>query len=121
MKGLQRRVQDRHSLGGPAAEISWRFGVDLPALARACPEIEVAGYAADVERLRVDLEAYRQELGDCAVSLALRPSPPDCESPENLAEKVRLARDRGVARVDFYHYGLNRLDALDWIRSALGA
>ena len=107
--------------GAPAADISWRFGIDLAQLARACPEVEVAGYAADVDRLRLDLEAYRQALGDCAVSLALRPSPPDCEAPENLAEKVRLARDRGVARVDFYHYGLNRLDALDWIRSALQA
>ena len=53
--------------------------------------------------------------------MALRPSPPDCESPENLAAKVALARELGCARVDFYHYGFVRLDALDMIRAALEA
>ena len=107
--------------GAPAAETSWRFGVDLARLKRACREIEVLGYAADPERLRLDLEKYRQHLGDCPVALALRPSPPDCETPENLAAKVRLARDLGVVRVDFYHYGFVRLEALDWIRAAVEA
>ena len=79
----------------------------------------MAGYAADAERLRLDLEAYRQQLGDCPIALALRPSPPDCDTPENLAAKVRLARDLGVARLGFYHYGFVRLGALDWIRTAV--
>ena len=39
----------------------------------------------------------------------------------NLAAKVRLARELGVARVDFYHYGFLRLGALDWIRAAIEA
>jgi hypothetical protein len=107
--------------GGPAAEISWRVGVDLDRLGRACDEVAVAGYAADPERLRLDLETYREHIGDCPLAVALRPSPPDCDTPENLAAKVRLARDLGVARVDFYHYGLVRLQALDWIRAALEA
>ena len=105
--------------GSPAAEISWRVGVDLARLQRVCGEVEVVGYAADPERLRLDLEAYTQHLGDCPAALALRPSPPDCETPENLAAKVRLARELGVARVDFYHYGFVRLEALDWIRAAV--
>ena len=107
--------------GAPAVESAWRMGVDLERLQRACGEIEVLGYAADVDRLRLDLEAYRQRLGDCPLALALRPSPPDCETPENLAAKVRLARDSGAVRVDFYHYGFVRLDALDWIRAAVEA
>jgi hypothetical protein len=107
--------------GGPAAEIAWRFGVDLGRLQRASAEIEVLGYAAEVDRLRLDLETYRQMVGDHPLALALRPSPPDCETPENLAAKVRLARDGGAARVDFYHYGFVRLEALDWIRAALEA
>jgi hypothetical protein len=107
--------------GAPAADISWRVGVDLPGLARACSEIEVLGYAADVDRLRLDLEAYRQRVGELPLSVALRPSPPDCETADNLASKVRLAREAGVARVDFYHYGFVRLEALDWIRAALEA
>ncbi len=81
----------------------------------------MAGYAADVDRVRLDLEAYRARLGDVPLSMALRPTSPDCDTPENLAEKLRLARELGVAQVDFYHYGFVRLEALEWIRAALEA
>ena len=108
-------------IGSPAAEISWRVGIDLARLQQACGEVEVLGYAADPKRLRLDLEAYTQQLGAAPAALALRPSPPDCETPENLAAKVRLARELGVGRVDFYHYGFVRLEALDWIRAAVEA
>jgi hypothetical protein len=107
--------------GGPAADVGWRFGIDLPALRHVCPEVEVLGYAADVERLRLDLETYGGVLDGRPFSVALRPSPPDCESEANLAAKVALARDLGVARVDFYHYGFVRLEALDWIRGAIAS
>jgi hypothetical protein len=73
------------------------------------------GYAADPERIRGDLDGY----GEAAVSVIYRPSTPDCDSEEAVRVKVDLARDRGMTRVDFYHYGLMRLDALDWIRAAL--
>ena len=45
--------------------------------------------------------------------------PPDCRSADNLAAKVALVRERGLERVDYYHYGLSRLRALDWIRQSL--
>ncbi len=107
--------------GAPAAGTAWRTGVDLVRLHEAGAEVEVLGYAADVERVRFDLDAYRQALGECPLSVALRPSHPDCVEPENLAAKVRLARELGVTRVDFYHYGFLRLGALDWIRAAIEA
>ena len=62
-----------------------------------------------------DLDTYGRD----AVSVIFRPSTPDCDSAAALRAKVDLARDRGLRRVDFYHYGLMRLDALDWIRTAL--
>jgi len=104
--------------GEAAAEIAWRLGVDLAALAGACDGLEAIGYAADPARLRLDLEANRALGGD--LSVVLRPMPPDCDSAENLREKVSLARELGLRRVDFYHYGLMRLDALDLIGEALG-
>ena len=73
------------------------------------------GYAADPAWVARDLDAY----GDAAVSVIFRPTTPDCDSAEDLRAKVELARERGLRRVDFYHYGLMRLDALDWIRAAL--
>src|SRR5207248_7433837 len=96
--------------GPPAATIGWKLGVDLPALAGACDGLEAIGYAADPARLRFDLDAYRDVTQD--LSVVLRPMPPDCDSAANLREKVRHARELGLRRVDFYHYGLMRLDAL---------
>ena len=107
--------------GAPAADIAWRYGIDLPALARVCPGVEALAYAADVERVRLDLDAYRGILGDASLAMAVRPALPDCDGPENLAAKVALARELGLERVDFYHYGFVRLESLDWIRAALDA
>jgi hypothetical protein len=106
-------------VGGPAAEISWRLGVDLEGLGRVCQGFAVLAYAADVARVRFDLESYSHAVGHVPLSVCLRPSPPDCDSVENLAAKIALARELGVAGVHFYHYGFVRLEALDMIRAAL--
>lgn len=106
--------------GGPAAEISWQLGVDVGAVAAACGQLEAIGYAADPERLRVDLAAYRAAIGpDRRLSVIMRPMAPDCDSAENLAAKLEIARQLDVAEVGFYHYGFMRLQSLDLIRSAL--
>jgi hypothetical protein len=107
--------------GEPAAAVGWRFGIDLPALAAVCPEVMVLAYAADVERVQLDLEAYRSALGDATVSVVLRPIPPDCETAENLAAKLALARELGVGWAGIYHYGFLRLETLDLVRAALEA
>ena len=57
-------------------------------------------------------------VGATPLSVILRPAPPDCDSPQNLGEKLRLASELELERVAFYHYGLMRLDALDLIREA---
>ncbi len=117
LSGAVKGYADGRPTGAPAPSIAWQLGVDVDAVARACDGIEAIGYTADPERIRGDLDAY----GDAAVSVILRPSTPDCDSAEDLRAKVDLARERGLGRVDFYHYGLMRLDALDWIHAALTA
>jgi hypothetical protein len=107
--------------GDPAAAIGWRLGIDLPALAAVCPEVQVLAYAADVERVRLDLEAYRDALGDATVSVVLRPIPPDCDTVENLAAKLALARELGLGWAGIYHYGFLRLETLDLVRAAFEA
>jgi hypothetical protein len=108
--------------GDAAPSIAWRLGVDVDAVACACGSLEAIAYAADPARVRLDLEAYRSSLSqDGTLSAALRPMLPDCESAENLAEKLRVARAVGLERVDFYHYGLAPLAALDRIQEALAA
>jgi hypothetical protein len=116
LSGAVKGYADGRPTGPPSPSIAWQLGVDVDAVADACNGIEAIGYAADPERIHGDLDAY----GNAAVSVIFRPSTPDCDSAEDLRVKVDLARDRGLRRVDFYHYGLMRLDALDWIHDALG-
>jgi hypothetical protein len=115
LSGAVKGYADGRPTGDPAPSIAWQLGVDVGAVAGACDGIEAIGYAADPERIRSDLDAY----GDAAVSVIFRPSTPDAESAADVRAKVELARERGLGRVDFYHYGLMRLDALDWIHEAL--
>jgi hydrogenase/urease accessory protein HupE len=116
LSGAVKGYADGKPTGDPSPSIAWQLGVGVDTVAAACDGIEAIGYAADPDWVARDLDAY----GDTAVSVIFRPSTPDCGSAANLRAKVDLARDRGLRRVDFYHYGLMRLDALDWIRSALG-
>jgi hypothetical protein len=113
--GAVKGYADGRPSGPPSPSIAWQVGVDVNAVAEACAGVQAIGYAADPERIRGDLDAY----GDAAVSVIFRPTPPDCDSPDNLRAKVALAQARGLRRVDFYHYGFMRLDALDWIHEAL--
>jgi hypothetical protein len=106
--------------GDPAPSIAWRFGIDVGAVAAAGGQVEAIGYAADPERLRLDLGAYRGSIGpDHRLSVILRPMAPDCDSAENLAHKLAVAREAGAVEAGFYHYGFMRLESLDLIRSAL--
>jgi hypothetical protein len=107
--------------GDPAPSIAWQLGVDLPSIAAVCGSVEAIGYADDPRRLGLDLEAYRSLIGDGVLNVVVRPMPPDCDSDQNLRAKLDLVRELGLARVDFYHYGLMRLDALDRIRAATSA
>jgi hypothetical protein len=107
--------------GEAAPAIAWQLGIDLPAVATGCGRLEAIGYASDPDRLRFDLEAYRAVVRDGALGVVLRPVPPDTDSTENLRAKVDLARELGLTRVDFYHYGLMPLGALDRIRAAVSA
>ena len=107
-------------VGAPSPTIAWQLGLDLTLLASAADDIEILGYAADPSWIGRDIEAYRSQLGEGPrMVVAFRPTAPDSTTAENLAAKVGLAARSGVSRVDFYHYGLMRLDALDRIREAL--
>src|SRR5215210_4351179 len=120
LSGAEKGFATGHPTGEAAPTIGWKTGVDVAALAEACDTVEMTGYAADADRLRFDLDAYRSLLADASrPGLLLRPMPPDCRSADNLAEKVAIAREHGLERLDFYHYGFCRLRSLDWVRRSL--
>lgn len=119
-------AENNSQMGRPGSEatpnIGWRNGIDASTIAEACDAVAALGYTADTEQLNFDLDIYRALIPDASrLSLLLRPMPPDCRSADNLAAKVALAHEKGLGRVDFYHYGLSRLRALDWIRRSLAA
>jgi hypothetical protein len=122
LSGAEKGFATGHPTGEAAPTIGWQVGIDASALAQECDAIEAIGYAADPDRVRLDLDAYRSLLAAAPrLGLMLRPMPPDCGSADNLAVKVALARERGLERLDFYHYGFCRLRSLDWIRQSLTA
>jgi hypothetical protein len=122
LSGAEKGFATGHPTGDAAPKIGWQMGIDVAKLAEACGGVEAIGYAADPDRLSFDLDAYRHMLADTSrLGLMLRPMPPDCRSADNLAAKVALGRERGLKRIDFYHYGFCRLRSLDWVRRALSA
>jgi hypothetical protein len=101
---------------------AWEDGVDLQEVRDVCDGFGVLGYVRDMEALRVDLEAYRKAIGATTqLSVALRPMPPDCHSPAELAQKISLLKGFAADWVEFYHYGFMRLQNLDWIAEALAS
>lgn len=120
LSGAEKGFATGRPMGEATPMIGWQTGIDVATLADTCNTVEAIGYTADPDRLRFDLEAYRALTPNASrLGLALRPMPPDCRSADNLAAKVALAREMGLKRVDFYHYGFCRLRALDWIQQAL--
>jgi hypothetical protein len=120
LSGAEKGFTTGRPAGDAAPTAGWKTGVDAASLAGVCDTVEATGYAADPARLGFDLDAYRGLAQDGSrLGVMLRPMPPDCLSRDNLAAKVDLARERGLKRVDFYHYGLCRLRSLDWIRQSL--
>lgn len=117
--GAVRGYSDGRPQGPPTATGAPDLGIDLAALAEATIAIDALGYAADPERLRADLEGYRDLAPEADLGLVLRPMPPDCGGADNLVEKVALARAAGVERIGFYAYGFMQLHALAWVRAAL--
>jgi hypothetical protein len=122
LSGAVKGYATGHPTGEAAPTIAWQFGIDIPAVAAACGQVEAIGYAAEPDRLRFDLAAYRSSAGKASrLSVIMRPMAPDCQSVDNLARKLAVANEAGAVEVGFYHYGFMRLESLDLIRSALDA
>ena len=118
--GAEKGFATGHPEGEAAPALGWQMGINVAAMAGVCDTVAATGYAAEPGRLNLDLDAYLALIPHTSqLGLVLRPMPPDCRSADNLAAKVAVARERGLGRLDLYHYGFCRLQALDWIREAL--
>ena len=104
--------------GPPVADRAWRFGIDLPAVARSCHGVTALGYSRGFARFAADVERYREVLPEgTPLSLVVRTMPPDCLGPTDLGPKLAHAEKIGIDWVECYVYGLMRLEGLDWFRA----
>jgi hypothetical protein len=101
---------------------SWRLGIDPKAIAAVCDEIQVLGYNTDPAVVERDVDDYLRRTGSSVpLRVALRPTFPDCESTDNLTDKLRRLQKAGIAAFDFYAYDFMRLEELDRVRDAVAA
>jgi hypothetical protein len=104
-----------------AVEIGWRVGVTCDRIGEVM-NVAATAYFADPARLRREMEAYLDTVPlSSGVHVILRPMPPDTRSGPELISRMRALPSQGVGVVSFYHYGLMRLESLEWIRKALEA
>jgi hypothetical protein len=99
---------------------AWQDGVDLDAVVAVCDGLLVLGYTNDRASYEADLARYRARVpDDTELSVAIRPMVPDCASPDEVLARTAIARDQGVAWIEYYHYGLMRLENLRWAGDAV--
>jgi len=105
----------------PARElVRAELAVDPRALAQAGVHLEEPLYLAEPADADAALTWYRAQVGaDASLSVILRPGPPDTTTPTSLAEKAQLARSHNCTELNFYAYGLYRLQSLSQIRHTL--
>jgi hypothetical protein len=109
-----------HLVNNLSLSRAWQDGVDVGAVAQACDGLSVLGYIRENDQLQTDIAAYREHMpSDASLSVAVRPMLPDCDSLDELSERVAALRQCNVDWLDFYHYGMMRLKNLDWIGQAL--
>jgi hypothetical protein len=89
-------------------------------LANAGVHLEEPIYLTDAADAATAIAWYRHQIGPTTpLSLVLRPGPPDTSPEDTLREKAAAARAHNCTELNFYAYGLYRLQALDKIRHAL--
>lgn len=106
------------STGPLGVDVGWELGVDVSLLA---PNMRVLAvpYASDPARVQAELAAYRGRAAG-PLGAILRPMAPDCTDVDNLAAKLEAARELGIDRVGYYHYGMMPLESLAVISRVAG-
>ena len=66
LSGAEKGFATGHPTGDAAPAIGWQMGIDVSALAEACNTVEATGYAADPDRLSLDLDAYHALVADAS-------------------------------------------------------
>lgn len=109
----------RPDTNAAAATIAWREGLDIAALSEHV-DIGALCYFADPDRTLEEVKNYTSLLYPRArLEAILRPTWPDATSGPQLASNVNAAHRGGASHLNFYSYGLVRLESFEWLREVL--
>lgn len=106
-----------------AVERGWEVGVDVAALDAVGATPEVTAYRAALADLGSEIDGYRRALqgGTGLAAAVLRVGHPDSDSGTSLLAKARALAEAGFSEINFYVYGLYRLETMDAIRAVVEA
>jgi hypothetical protein len=98
----------------------WRFGCDMKAIGRECDGIVYCRYHRKAPELGPMVRQTANALPPGShLSVGLQVFTPNLDGPEDLAARVRAAREAGAGSINFYNYGLIPRARLDWVKAAL--
>ena len=99
---------------------SWYEGSDLKALAETAGIVEACFYEPSPGRVQADLfDVKRRIRGGGELRGILRPSFPDLDSADDVANAVKALAEGGVRGISFYNWGFLRQRNLDFIARAM--
>ncbi|MHB8294067.1 MAG: hypothetical protein ACYDH5_05460 [Acidimicrobiales bacterium] len=105
-----------------AAERGFEVGIDAGGIARTGATLEVTAYHADPDRFDREASAYHAAIGPGGhLAAVLRAGHPDNKTVEELVAKAQMAAAAGCREINFYGYGLYRLETLDRARAVAEA
>lgn len=120
MMGAEQGYGDGEMRGAAGVDLTWQFGIE-PSEISSQADYAILGYSRDSQRIGIEVKGYRAVLDDdSSLRVVLRPGAPDCDSSDNLREKLKVAIDNGADSVDFYHYGLYTFSELKRLSDILG-
>ena len=97
---------------------SWQIGIDNQKLSSSCDAYLPLMYRKDLGDFQKLVAHYRTEI-KTELRAIIRPTFPDCDSLENLFQKVEILDKAKVTSIDFYLFDTWREINLTWVTQAL--
>ncbi|MBI3963145.1 MAG: hypothetical protein HY335_10345 [Deinococcus sp.] len=100
--------------------MGWVEGLDFAQLAKVADHLIVISYYRDQDRVVSDFRYALKLVGDPKkLEVAINAGLPATVTPQDIEQKVLMAKEYQVSGIGFYNYGHLPLRNLEWIRLAL--
>lgn len=96
-------------------------GADPKRMAAVTGGILVPGYVSDPPALREPLTALQSMVGVGEIVVGFQVGLPESGGKSQFLERLKIARELGIARFNFYNYGFIPYSHFGWIKEALAS